>query len=394
MARIVVCGYMVRYPVAGNVLAFFHYLLGLQRLGHEVCYIEESGWPNACYDPAGGHWGNDPSAGLRIVRALLSQHGVGCPIYYVERHAENRDARDWSDLKAVLDQADLLLNIGGVCWLPEFRLCRRRALIDMDPLFTQVGRFGGEALREHQVHFSYGANIGLVGCHVPTVGIRWLPTVPPVVPDIWDPATAGDRGAGNEGAFTTVAHWTSYGAVTMNGERFGQKEPEFLRFIDLPAHTAQRLELAISGVGARVRQEMESAGWSFRSAGEVTRDVAALAGYIGSSRAEFSVAKEAYVKTRSGWFSDRSVCYLATARPVVLQDTGFSRWLPTGLGVLAFSTLNEAVECIDRVNRDYAAHCRRAREIASGTFGYQVVLPPLVEAALGRASGNDHRLRR
>jgi hypothetical protein len=389
MARIVVCGYMVRYPVAGNVLAFFHYLLGLHRLGHQVCYLEESGWPNACYDPAGGQWADDPAAGLRIVRTLLDRHRVECPLLYVRRESD-RDGREWSEVQAMLSQADLLLNLGGVCWLPEFRLCRRRALVDMDPLFTQLGRFGGEALHEHDAHFSYGANIGLPGCRVPTRGIRWLPTVPPVVADIWHAAPAG----GEHGLFTTVAHWTAYGAVRLNGERFGQKEPEFLRFMDLPAHTTQRLELAVSGLSPGVRQELESAGWSIRDAGPVTRDVETLAAYLGRSRGEFSVAKEAYVKTRSGWFSDRSVCYLASGRPVVLQDTGFSRWLETGQGVLAFSTLNEAAECIDSVNRDYGAHCRRAREIAGDTFGHDVVLPPLVEAALGIGSRDDRHLRR
>ncbi len=387
MARIVVCGYMIRYPVAGNLLAYFHYVLGLHRLGHEVLYLEESGWPDACYDPVTHDYGDDPHAGLQIVRTLLVEHAVKLPVCYVNRDSGSVEGASWDEVKRMLEAADLLLNIGGVCWLPEFLLCRRRAFIDMDPLFTQVGKFGSYLIDDHHVHFSYGANIGRRGCTIPTGGIDWIPTVPPVVPDIWQsrhPALP-QRQDGNspvDAAFTTVANWSAYGAVTYRGEHYGQKNEEFLRLLDLPSSIRQRLELALSGGGDGAMERLRAAGWSVRNAGEVSSDIATYQAYITDSRGEISAAKHAYVKTHSGWFSDRSVCYLAAGRPTILQDTGFSDWLPTGRGVLAFSSVEEAADCIEKVNSEYAANCRAASEIADRMFSHHVVLPRLLDAAL------------
>jgi hypothetical protein len=382
VSRVVVSGYMLRHPVAGNILAFFQYLVGLRRLGHEVAYVEESGWPYSCYDPRTGHWVDHPEGGLRVVRELVARHALEVPVYYVDRESGATDGGSRDEVRAALADADLLLNVGGVCWLPEFRLCRRRALIDMDPLFTQVERFGAEVLADYQTHFSYGANIGRPGCTIPTAGVRWHAARPPVVTDLWagaepDPAAP----------FTTIGNWGSYGGVEYEGERYGQKDEEFLRLIDLPSRTPQRLELALSGAGDAVFERLRGAGWSVRDAGvEVSTDLDTYRDYIMRSRGELSVAKHAYVKTRSGWFSDRSVCYLAAGLPTILQDTGFTEWLDAGRGVLAFTTPAEAAECIARVNADYAAHRRAAREVARAVFDHAVVLPRLLETALGGAA--------
>ncbi len=373
MARIVVCGYMIRHPSPGNLLAFFHYVLGLRRLGHDVLYLEESGWSYSCYDPVTGDYGDDPGAGLRIVRALMAEHAVPSPVCYVNRDSGHVEGVDWAEVKRMLAAADLLLNVGGVCWLPEFTLCRRRALIDMDPLFTQAGRFGAWLLNEHHVHFSYGVNIGRPGCTIPTAGVDWLPTVPPVVPELWEGASAAPNAP-----LTTIANWSAYGAITYQGEHYGQKDEEFLRLLDLPSRTSQRLELALSGADPEVLEQLRAAGWMIRNSGEVNTDMPAYQAYISSSRGEFSAAKHAYVKTRSGWFSDRSVCYLAAGLPVIVQDTGFSDWLPTGRGVLGFSSVEEAADCIERVNGKYLAQRHAARGIAERTFSHTVVLPRLL----------------
>jgi hypothetical protein len=377
MARIVVCGYMLRHPVAGNLLAFFHYVLGLHRLGHQVAYLEESGWPYSCYDPTCQEWQDHPHTGLRIVRALAAEHGMRVPICYVNRDSGQVDGLDWAEVKQMLGAADLLLNVGGVCWLSEFQLCRRRALIDMDPFFTQVAQFGAKVLKDYHVHFTYGGNIGQPGCTVPTCGLDWLPAVPPVVDDLWEGA-----GPPASAPLTTIANWSSYGGLNHEGEHFGQKDEEFLRLLDLPRCTSQPMELAISG-GQEVREHLRRAGWTVRDAGEeVSTDVPTYRAYITRSRGEFSAAKHAYVKTRCGWFSDRSVCYLAAGLPVILQDTGFSDWLPTGQGVLSFSSLDQAVDCIERVNADYPSHRRAARAITAERFDYRVVLPRLLQHAL------------
>jgi hypothetical protein len=395
MRRIIVCGYMIRHPVAGNLLAYFHYLLGLHLLGYEVVYLEESGWSQSCYDPVVRDYGDDPRSGLHTVQALISNYGMKAKVCYVDRDTKTVYGADWEEMKQTLKTADLLLNIGGVCWLPEFLLCKRRVLIDMDPFFTQIGQFAAEGRNDYHVYFSYGANIGRPGCTIPTDGMDWLPTVPPVVPELWQSSVLTQEQWREidkaDAAFTSVANWSAYGGVTYRGEHYGQKNEEFMRLLELPSRCSQKLELALSGGDVEIKERLCMAGWSVRDGGEVSANVSTYQTYLTRSLGEFSAAKNAYVKTHSGWFSDRSVCYLAAGRPVILQDTGFSDWLPTGWGVLAFSSLQEAVGCIERVNADYQAHCLAARELVEQTFSYKVVLPQLLEKLLTLTSQGELR---
>jgi hypothetical protein len=385
MAYIVVCGYAIRHPVAGNMLAFFHYLLGFSKLGHQVVYLEESGWPQSCYDPASQTYSDNPLAGIQSFKDLLSRFGVNAKVSFINRETGKTYGLAWDDIKQVLTTADVLLNIGGVCWLPEFKLCQQRALIDMDPFFTQVGKFATEGLEDYQTLFSYGVNIGKPGCSVPTNGRDWLPTVPPIVPEIWTFKTIMDTDyfvhADADIPFTTIANWNAYGSITYQDKTYGQKREEFLRLLNLPKRVAFPLELALSGISCQEHEQLESAGWRIRDS-HFTEDFDQYQAYITQSKGEFSVAKQAYVETRSGWFSDRSVCYLAAGHPVVLQDTGFSEWLPTGWGVLAFSSLDEAVDCLARVHADYDKHSLAAQNVAEQTFSYQVVLPHLLRHSL------------
>jgi hypothetical protein len=379
--KVVVCGYMIRYPLAGMMLAYFNYVAGLYRLGHEVVYLEESGWPGSCYDPHRQTHGDDPRIGIESVRSLFREHGLDIPVCYVRRDTGETFGTDRTTLQTLLDQADLLLNLGGVCWLPEFERCRRRALVDMDPFFTQIGQFGLEGIERYQARFSYGHNIGRPDCGIPADGYDWLATVPPVVTEAWQEAAA--RPAPAHAPFTTIASWTAYGAVTHEGEEYGQKDREFLALLELPRRIPQSLEIALSGADDAARRTLIEAGWSVRDAGEVTANPAAYQDYIADSRGEFSVAKHAYVKTRSGWFSDRSVCYLAAGRPVVLQDTGIGEWLPVGSGVLCFRSPDEAAACLEAVDAAYPHHCRAARALAERYFDYRVALPALLERAMG-----------
>ncbi|MCC5651555.1 hypothetical protein LC609_17320 [Nostoc sp. XA013] len=385
MACIVVCGYMIRHPVAGNLLAYFHYLLGLHYLGHEVLYLEESGWTESCYNPITRNYNDDPQVGLQAVQTLINTYGVNAKVCYVNRDTKTVYGADWQEIKQMLKTADLLLNIGGVCWLPEFLLCKHRVLIDMDPFFTQVGTFAAEGRKEYHAYFSYGVNIGQPDCSIPSDGIEWLPTVPPVVPEIWKspiliPEDSGEKRANLP--FTTIANWNAYGSVTYKDEHYGQKDREFMRLLELPSYCSQKLEIALAGKDAEIAEvakSLKAAGWLIRDGREISASLSTYITYLIGSRGEFSVAKQAYVKTRSGWFSDRSVCYLAAGRPVILQDTGFSDWLPTKYGVLAFSSLQEAVDRIEHVNANYPKHCLTARELAEQIFSYKVVLPRLLK---------------
>lgn len=377
MARIVVTGYMVRYPYVGNAFSYLHYLIGLARLGHEIAYLEHNGWPGACYDPLTGTWGDWPHPGLRLARELVARFGLEAPVCWVDDESRAVDGMSREDLEELLRRADLVLNLGGVCWLPEFELCRRRALVDFDPFFTQVGLFGSDLLDDHDVHFTYGVNIGQQGCLVPDRGVAWIPTVPPVVPELWRSGPPP-----SDAPFTTIASWGAYGGVDYQGQRYGQKDEEFLRVIDLPARATRRLELAMAAP-PEVVEMFRGAGWSVRDAARTSAGLDTYQAYIAGSWGEFSVAKNGYVKSRGGWFSDRTVCYLASGRPVVVQDTGFSDWLPSGRGVVPFRDAEEAAVGLASVERDPLGHRRAAEALAHSVFSYRVVLPRLVEAAVG-----------
>jgi hypothetical protein len=390
--NIVVCGYMIRHPLSGNILAYLHYLIGLQRLGHAVFYLEESGWPASCYDPLQNAYSDSPIVGMEKVGDVFDYFESKIPIYFIARSGRrifsSVEGTDWGEVKRMLSNADLLINLGGVCFLPEFALCRRRVLIDMDPFFTQTGHFGfKDHMRDYHRHFSYGVNIGQSCCTIPTGGIDWVPTVPPVVMDMWaKPGCSTQKQAlrqAVDGCWSTIANWNAYGSVTFSGAHYGQKDGEFLKLLELPLKTSQKFLLALSGAGPEVLDRMNRFGWCVHDGGEVSADLCKYMAFVTGSRGEFSVAKQAYVKTRSGWFSDRSVCYLAAGRPVILQNTGFTQWLAPQAGVMAFSTMDEAIACIDEVNKNYNEHCQGAVEVAQRRFDYRAVLTRLLEIACG-----------
>jgi hypothetical protein len=209
--------------------------------------------------------------------------------------------------------------------------------------------------------------------------VQWLPTLPPVVADLW---TAVPPHAGLP--CTTVANWSAYGGVEHDGVFYGQKDREFERLLDLPQRVPVALELALTGADADTRRRFRDKGWLVREASEVTSSVADYRGYLAGSQAELSAAKHAYVASRSGWFSDRSVCYLAAGRPVIVQDTGIGTWLDVDSGVVTFADLDEAAEAVTRVTCRLNDHSRAARRIAREVFDYRVVLPRLLARALSR----------
>jgi len=374
--KLIVTGYMIRHPLAGNICAFFHYLLGFHRLGHEVVYVEESGWPDSCYDPGTQTYSDDPSAGLAALRKIAARFELPSPFCYVNRESGEASGLSRKMLRAHLASADLLIDIGGTCSLDEFSLVPRRALIDMDPMFTQVGRFAGRHLHDYQAHFTYGTNIGQADCRIPTADVSWIPTLPPIVAQAWSDRSAV---APTPGRITTVCNWGAYGGVEYGGERYGQKDEEFTKIIGLAASSPQPLEIAIAGASDSSISQLTEAGWLLRSAEEVTTDFDAYSAYVGNSVAEFSVAKNAYVKSRSGWFSDRSVCYLASGRPVVLQDTGAAKALPRSPALLFFSSFAEALEQLRQLGSDYSSRCRAARELAETVFSHDSVLTRLID---------------
>ena len=264
---------------------------------------------------------------------------------------------------------------------PWFLNIPKRALIDTDPVFTQVAHLTNtsalERAERHTSFLSFAENIGSANCTVPEDGFAWQPTRQPVVLDQW-PVTV----APSEGAFTTVMQWDSYKSVENNDVHYGMKSESFEHYLKLPKRTNSKLELAIGSSNAP-RELLESHGWHLRDPLEITRDPWTYQNYIQNSRGEFSIAKHGYVISHSGWFSERSAAYLASGRPVIIQDTGFSDCMKVGEGIWAFNDPDEALTGLDEINRNYEFHCQMARAMAEEYFDSRNVLIKLIAESMG-----------
>jgi len=374
--KILCTGLLVRYPLGGQCWHHLQYLVGFRLLGHEVVFCEEYGWPDSCYDPARDVMTADPRYGVAFTQDLLDRHGLGDRWCYL---AENGTAYGMprERLAEFCRACDLHVNLSNVNWIPELEHCRRRVLVDTDPVFTQIGAHGlGKPASWYHALFTYGENVHQAGCDMPTGGVRWLPTRQPVALDLW-PVEKGDPSA----ALTTVLNLASGGDAEYEGRVYGGKNRELARFLDLPGRTGELMELAV-GVPLATRERLLAGGWRLADPLEVTRTPWSYQRYLRASRGEFSIAKHAYVSTRCGWFSDRSSGYLASGRPVIVQDTGFSRFLPCGTGLLPFETPGEAVAAIRRVREDYDTQCAAARHIAEEFFDARRVLTDLLGRSL------------
>ena len=382
--RILVLGYLVRGPIGGLAWHHLQYLLGLERLGHDVYFLEDSDDYPACYDPSRAITSEDPSYGLSFAARALERLGLKERWAYHDAHTGTWHGPLGERMRAIAASADLLLNISGMNplrrWLENVPA---RVLIDTDPAFTQIRHLCDPSQRaraeQHTAFFSFAGNIGSPGCDVPDDGLPWRPTRQPVVLEAWPVTPAPARGP-----FTTVMQWESYPAREHAGRRYGMKSDSFAPYLDLPRRTGVSLELA---VGAAPRALLEANGWRLRDALEVTSDPWTYQAYLRSSSAELGIAKHGYVASRSGWFSERSACYLASGRPVLAQDTGFSEWLPTGSGLLRFGSCEEALAGVEELAARLPDHARAAREVAASHFDAARVLEELVEQSFSLREG-------
>jgi hypothetical protein len=361
MAKIIVGVYMFRYPLGGMLSWALQYLRGLSALGHEVYAVEKAHYPQACYDPARNTMTDDPAAGLRIVGGLLDNSGLGerwCMTDYRGR-CHGMSATQMNEL---FKQADIFIDCGSHgSWLEEAASLPCRVLIDGEPSYTQI-RWealiaSGQNPPAYDHYFTNGLLFGTDTCDAPTLGHTWRPIPNPVDTAFYQPLPAPDFRK-----LSTVMNWSAHNKVNYKGRELGQKDAEFERFIGLPGKTDVRMELAVAGNVPT--QTLQSHGWVVRDAHEVTRTIGSYREYIRESAGEFGVCKQVFVATRNGWFSDRSAAYLASGRPVILQDTGFSEVLPTGEGLFAVNHEDEAASAIESVFSDYDRHAAAARRIA------------------------------
>ena len=386
--NIIVLGYIVRGPIGGLAWHHLQYVIGLANMGHNVYFFEDSDDYPSCYDPDRYVTDTNPGYGLEFAAAAFERVGLGDKWAYHDAHTGKWHGPIGGSGPALCRSADLLLNISGVNPLRSWFLdIPERALIDTDPVFTQIRHLSDPSARslagKHTAFFTFGENTGSGNCSIPSDDFPWMPTRQPIVLDAW-PFTAGP----DDGVFTTVMQWDSYKPAQHDGNRYGMKSESFTPYLDLPAHTQAKLELCLGSPNAP-RDLLLDKGWLLSNALEITRTPWTYQQYIRSSKGEFTVAKQGYVASRSGWFSERSAAYLASGRPVVTQETGFSEWLDTGDGVLAFNDPVEAADCLADVSSRYRHHCRAARDVAEEYFDSRKVLQKLLDDIFSQRQADD-----
>jgi hypothetical protein len=384
--RIVVMGFMAGIPVAGVVWQHLHYLIGLQRLGHEVFYCEDSA--RLVYHPGTLTYGTDWSYAPVLLDRLARRFGFEGRWGFCARFLPDEPAAGLprEKMRELIRTADAALNICGTQEIHEgIQGAANLIYVESDPGLEQVRLDNGDAaprtyLDQHRALFTFGENLGTGEFPVPLHGYRWRPTRQPVVTDLWKTDAPPPDGA----VFTTIANWNTSGLkdITWRGEKYlWSKSLEFLRFIDAPARLGEPVEMATNIKDAAICSQLENHGWRIIEATAISDDPDAYVRYIQHSRGEYTVAKDQYVRLRTGWFSDRTACYLAAGRPVITQETGFSAHLGSGRGLHAFRTAEEIAEAAHRIRLDYAAECRAAYEVAAEHFEAVKVIAALLERA-------------
>lgn len=377
--RVLVLGYIVRFPLGGMTWHYLQYVLGLMDLGHEVYFLEDSDdFEICCYNPVTFVNSPDPTYGISYAKSLFDRVGVGNHWAYFDAHTDTWIGPSADCIKEIVSTADLLINVSGSNilrpWLISVPI---RVLVDTDPAFEQVRQVSVPARRElalqHTHFFTFGHGVSENTALVPDDGLPWNFTRQPIVMSCWSVVAPPP-----EAKFTTVMQWDSYLSRSYGGQRYGMKSESFSEFDDLPGTVGNLLELAITGPNTP-REKLQSSGWSVVDAQDVTLDPWIYQRYISGSKGEFSIAKHGYVVGRTGWFSERSACYLASGRPVLAQNTGFDKWLPTGAGLLSFKTFEEAVCGFYELQENYNRHSSAARELAIEYFDSKKVLNEMLD---------------
>jgi hypothetical protein len=369
---------MGRAPFAGVAWQVLHYLEGFRRLGYEVFYLEDTGdWP---YDPVR----NTISADCRYTVEYIARAMKRCDLsdaWAYRAAAENGRGYGLSNVQidALLRRADILVNLTGATVLRDEHLrVPVRIYLETDPVLPEIEvakghQFTIDQLSAHTHHFTYGENLGAPDCGVPLGSFAYLPTRQPIVLDWW---TSSPQPGPAPSTYSTVASWKQAGKdIEWNGQTYHwSKHLEFLKVLELPRRVACALELALACDDLEAINLLREHGWRVIDGLAMSLDVAPYRDYILGSRGEFTVAKDQNIRLRSGWFSDRSACYLAAGRPVVTQDTAFGNTLPSGEGLFAFGSLDDAVEAMRVIESDYPRHSRAARAIAEEYFKAETVL--------------------
>jgi hypothetical protein len=381
MTRVIVSGAVAnKHRHGGSIWVRMSWAEALRRLGFDVLFVEQVDL-DGCVDAGGRPASAARSANAAAFASAVEAFGLGGDAALIGPHGEPVWGLDTEALAQRAAGADLLVNLGGhLRWGPLLEAAGCRAYVDLDPGYTQIWHAQGHplGLEHHDLHFSVGLGVGTPVCGVPTGGFEWRPILQPVVLERW-PVAESARFTG----FSTVASWRgAFGPLAWDGHSYGVKAHEFRRFAAVPAATGLRFRAAldIHPDDADDARLLRRGGWELL-APEAVAEPDGFARFVRDSGAEFSPAQGIYADTRCGWFSDRSVRYLASGRPALVQDTGFGARLPVGEGLLAFSTPAEAVAGARAIAADYPRHRAAARRLAVDHFSPATALEPLLAAA-------------
>jgi hypothetical protein len=377
--NIVVLHFAGQMPLAGIAWQAMHYLLGLEKLGYKVWYIEDGG-ANP-FNPRANSVSMECDYNVGFLCQVMERYGFAHRWAYWDAIHNIHYGLSRDQIHAVYSEADAIINLCGATRLREEHLvCPIRIIIDTDPVYEQIKYAAADNasrayLDAHTHFFTYGENLGAEDCPVPLCGVPWRPTRPPVDPELWPELQDTPP------CFTTIGTWENRGKnIDYDGKRYlWSKHVNFLRYLDLPRRRPGIcFRMAILPPDEGVRSTLAVAGWGLVDPRPISADMDQYRDFITHSRGEFTVAKDIYVQANSGWFSDRSVCYLAAGRPVVTMRTGFGQFYPVGRGLFEYSNHEEALAGIDAISSDYSRHSHAARELAREYFAPDRVLSALM----------------
>lgn len=385
--RIIVGGYIGLYPTGGVTWDYIQYPLGLKLMGHDVYYIEDT-LQYSRFQSKGKPW-QDVSDCVEYLNVTMEKFGFKDKWAYRDVASGNCFGLTLERIKELCKTADIFINISASTILrEEYLKIPTRILIDSDPMFTQIEYFNEckvetidqlkiKFILENHTHlFTFGENIGNDNCQIPVFNFNWIPTRQPICISYWLNKTQMNFPL----KFTSVMNWSVRPDLIYDNKKWGQKNTEFENFIEIPAHFPEsEFEVQITGITEEKKKEITKKGWKILNPLQTLMNADAYQLFISSSSAEFSVAKETYVKSNSGWFSCRSACYLAAGKPVVTQETGWSKYIPSGNGLFAFTDLSSAIEAIDAVRSNTLLHSKVAKEIAWEFFDSKTVLTKMLE---------------
>ena len=383
--RIVVGGFIGLFPTGGATWDYIQYPLGLHLMGHDVYYIEDT-MLYPVYQKDGASW-DDCSFGVDYLKLAMEKVGLGDRWAYRDVATGKLFGMSEEQLSEICSTADVLINVSSSLWMrDEYRRIPVKMLVDTDPMFTQYQYHeklmkGGDAaatateyMKSHDLFYTFGLNIGKPDCRIPAFDFTWHTTKKPIVLDSWNHHTPGKPKYG----FTSIMNWTERPDFMYDNEEWGQKNKEFKKFYSLPNVSGEKFEIIINrpkDEGTKKSMEhLESLGWEILSPEFLIADKELYKDFVQASLAEFAVTKETYIKSHSGWFSGRSAVYLASGRPVITQDTQWSKYIPSGEGVFAMNDLESAKEAVQAVTEDYDHHSKAAIEIAHEYFDSKKVL--------------------